>query len=42
MNKGTIAPAPMAQPKEGSNKPAGNNGGKVYFGTTPPGRRGKK
>ena len=40
MNKGSRAAAPMAKPKEGkmdTSKPAG---GKVYFGTTPAGRKG--
>jgi hypothetical protein len=40
MNKGSRAAAPMAKPKEGkmdTSKPAG---GKVFFGTTPTGRKG--
>ena len=42
MNKGSRAAAPMAKLKEGkmdTSKPAG---GKVFFGMTPPGRKGKK
>jgi len=41
MNKGSRAAAPMAKPKEGkmdTSKPAG---GKVFFGMTPAGRKGK-
>lgn len=41
MNKGTRAAASVAKPTEGKNKPAGKAGGKVFFGMTPAGRKGK-
>lgn len=40
MNKGSRAKAVEAKPVEGKNKPAGNNGGRVFFGFTPKGRKG--
>ena len=42
MNKGSRAAAPVAQPVEGKKDTAKPAGGKVYFGMTPAGRRGKK
>jgi hypothetical protein len=41
MNKGSRAAAPTAKPTEGKNKPAGKEGGKVFFGYAAPGRKGK-
>lgn len=39
MNKGSRAAAPVSMPVEGK-KDATKTPGKVYFGTTPAGRRG--
>ena len=39
MNKGTRAAAPVSKPVEGK-KDTAKTPGKVYFGTTPAGRRG--
>lgn len=42
MNKGSRAAAPMSKPVEGKMDTSKPKGGKVYFGTTPAGRKGKK
>lgn len=42
MNKGSRAAAPVATPKEGKKDTSKPAGGKVFFGITPPGRKGKK
>jgi hypothetical protein len=42
MNKGSRAAAPMAKPVEGKKDTSKPAGGKVFFGMTPPGRKGTK
>lgn len=42
MNKGSRAAAPTQKPTEGKMDTSKPKGGKVYFGMTPAGRRGKK
>lgn len=40
MNKGSRAAAPMSKPTEGKKDTSKPAGGKVFFGTTPAGKRG--
>jgi hypothetical protein len=42
MNKGSRAAAPVSKPTEGKMDTSKPQGGKVYFGTTPGGRKGRK
>ena len=42
MNKGSRAAAPMDAPTQGKMDTAKPKGGKVFFGMTPAGRKGKK
>lgn len=42
MKKGTVAKATPAKPVEGKKDTSKPSGGKVFFGFTPKGRKGKK